>query len=201
MSMRSLGGAYREIFTKAVCARGKESFRQTHSFKPTHEPERILGCWVANHRCMARPTSESVVVDGQYDVNLWYSFSGNSQTEIVKGTICYTEQVPVDSIGGDKFGPDAEVRATVVQEPHCITRTLKQGDESSGAIIQVEVEYEFYSEVVAETKLVVRAVPAGLLLDPGNKKDDAEWDMDSDELVDDFTEDDMGDDDADVNVG
>lgn len=196
--MKNLGGAYREIFVKAVCARGKKSFRQTHSFKPTHEPERILGCWVANHRCMARPSTESVVVDGQYDVNVWYTYSDNSQTEIVKGTICYTEQVPVDSIGGDRFGPEAEVRATVVQEPHCVAKTLKQSEDGTGTVIQIEISKEYYSEVVAETKLVVRAVPASAL-DNDEKKDD-DWDIDVDDMVDDFAEDDIDDEDAELGV-
>lgn len=199
MSDKNYGGAYREIFVKAVCARGKERFRQTHSFKPTHEPERILGCWVANHRCMARPTSESVIVDGQYDVNLWYSFNNNSQTEIVKGTICYTEQVSVESIGGDRIGPDAEVRATVTQEPHCTSRSLKQSEDGTGAVIQITIEKEFYAEVICETKMVVRAVPASVL-DEEEKKDD-DWDIDTDDIVDDFSEEDMDDEETEVNVG
>lgn len=196
--MKNLGGAYREIFVKAVCARGKEGYKQTHSFKPAHEPDRILGCWVANHRCMARPTTESVVVDGQYDVNVWYTWGNNSQTEIVKGTICYTEQLAVESIGGDRFGPESEVRATVIQEPHCTARTLKQGDDGTGTIIQLEIAKEYYAEVIAETKLIVRAVPASQF-DSSDKKDE-DWDIDAEDLVDDFTEDDIDEDDAEVNA-
>lgn len=199
MSSKTFGGAYREIFVKAVCARGRERFRQTHSFKPTHEPERILGCWVANHRCMARPTSESVIVDGQYDVNIWYSFNNNTQTEIVKGTICYTEQVPVESIGGDRIGPNAEVRATVTQEPHSVSRTLKKSEDGNGTVIQIGIEYEFYSEVICETMMVVRALPVSVL--EGDDKKDEDWDIDAEEVVDDFTEDDMDDDETEVNIG
>ena len=43
----------------------------------------FLGCWVINHSYEARKNGKHVEIEGFYDVNTWYSFDGNTKTEVV----------------------------------------------------------------------------------------------------------------------
>src|SRR5690606_15174276 len=64
--------ALREIFVKAVCARGKRGFVRTHRFRTKYHPDDLLGCRVTNHRVAAVLTGGGgVAVQGSYDIHLW----------------------------------------------------------------------------------------------------------------------------------
>ena len=39
----------REIYTKAIVAKGKKLSRNTYNFTLRHLPDDILGCWITNH--------------------------------------------------------------------------------------------------------------------------------------------------------
>ena len=39
----------REIYTKAIVAKGKKLSRNTYNFTLSHLPDDILGCWITNH--------------------------------------------------------------------------------------------------------------------------------------------------------
>jgi spore coat protein E len=40
----------REIYTKAIVAKGKKLSKCTYSFVINDNPNEILGCWITNHR-------------------------------------------------------------------------------------------------------------------------------------------------------
>ena len=74
---------FREIITKAVVGKGRKYTKSTHTCESNNEPTSILGCWVINHSYEARKNGKHVEIEGFYDVNTWYSFDGNTKTEVV----------------------------------------------------------------------------------------------------------------------
>ena len=55
----------------------------------------FLGCWVINHSYEARKNGKHVEIEGFYDVNTWYSFDGNTKTEVVTERVNYTDEVSI----------------------------------------------------------------------------------------------------------
>ena len=86
----------REIVTKAVIGKGKKRFKITSPLNDLRSPaDSILGCWIINHKFGARKCDNSVDVKGVYDINVWYSFADNTQTEVARQTIEYDDHVNV----------------------------------------------------------------------------------------------------------
>ncbi len=164
-------GEYREIITKAVVAKGRKFTQSSHTIVPAHNPTSILGCWIINHKYEAKKVGKTVEIHGSYDINVWYSYSQNTKTEVVTERVSYTDIIKLRYRDDDILG-DNEIVARVLQQPNCTEAVISP----NGNKIIVHVEREFLVEVIGETKVCVAINPQGCHAD-----DDDEWGMDVDD--------------------
>ncbi|MGJ7920978.1 outer spore coat protein CotE [Neobacillus sp. LXY-4] len=175
-------GEYREIITKAVVAKGRKFTQSKHTVCPAHNPSSILGCWIINHKYEAKKVGNTVEIDGTYDINVWYSYSDNTKTEVVTERVSYTDVVKLKHRDPGCLD-DNEVIARVLQQPNCCEAVIS----SSGKKIVVHVEREFLVEVIGETKICVAVSPGKCSHnddDWGTDLDDEFKDLDPDFLKD-----------------
>lgn len=169
---------YREIITKAVVGKGHKFTKCSHTICPPHNPSCILGGWLINHQFEAKKCDHTVEIHGRYDVNVWYSYNGNTKTEVVTETVKYTDVIKLKYRDKNVIGDDQEVIATVLQQPNCLEVTISP----EGNKIIVQVEREFVAEVIGETKVCVAVNPEGCK----DEHDHHQWgdDIDDEELDD-----------------
>lgn len=152
----------REIFVKAVCARGRRTFVRTHRFRTKNHPDDLLGCRVTNHRHSTTLEDGRVTVSGTYDIHLWYSYSdlddgGRMHTAVSVQTIEFEERVPVEYLSGSEaVVAQAQARVTATRHPRAAEVTL-----DADGVVQVTVEDGYAAEVVGETTLWVAAYAGG----------------------------------------
>lgn len=142
---------YREIIASAVCGRGSKYSQTTYTLRPANRPTTIGGCWVMNHSCEAELVGDFVEVHGRCDINVWYSYNGNSETAVAKDTISYVEQIALRDLDTDADRETREVKVRVLQNPNCLDATVT----GNGSEILVRVEKEIGVEVIGKTKLTV----------------------------------------------
>jgi spore coat protein E len=147
----------REIITKAVCGKGRKFQAVSHTVTPPHHPTSILGAWIINHQYESVKSGDGIEVIGSYDINIWYSYSKNSQTDVAKETISYVELVPLSYVDPKHRVSTEEVSAEATQEPNCVEATIS----ANGSSVLIRVEREFAVEMVAETKVCVAVCPGG----------------------------------------
>ncbi|RAK23453.1 spore coat protein E [Anoxybacillus vitaminiphilus] len=167
---------YREIITKAVVAKGRKFTQSTHTVSAQHRPTSILGCWIINHRYDAKKHDRTVEIHGQYDINVWYSYSDNTKTEVVTETVAYTDVVRLKYRDDNIISDDQEVIARVIQQPNCLECTISP----NGNKIVVQVEREFVAEVIGETKVWVTVNPHA----SGDDDHDFDYEVDDEEFED-----------------
>ncbi|WP_026692400.1 outer spore coat protein CotE [Peribacillus kribbensis] len=161
---------YRQIITKAVVAKGRKYTKSNHSISPAHHPTSILGCWLINHKYDAKKVGKKIEITGTFDVNCWYSYNKNTKTEVVTEKIRYTETIKLKYRDPDCLD-DNEIVVKVDQQPNCMEAYISD----CGTKILVDVEKEFYTEVIGETKVTVPVHPDGF------SEDDEDWDSEVDE--------------------
>ena len=160
---------YKEIVTKAVVSKGKKLFTTNHSVEVS-SPSTILGCWVINHNFNGTKSGNNIVIDGSYDVNIWYSYDDDTKTDVVKETNTYHEVV--------------HMRNVDVDGEEIIVRSLKQPNplkvEIDGDTINYVIEKELGIELVGDVKVKIEA----------NEEDD-NWDeiVEEDKEIDNVKED------------
>lgn len=142
---------YREIVANAVCGRGSKYSQTTYTIRPANRPSTIGGCWVMNHTCDAELVGDYVEVRGRCDINVWYSYNGNSETGVAKDTVSYVEQIALRDLDTKSSPEGKEVEVHVLQSPNCLDATVT----GNGSEILVRVEKELGVEVLGQTKLCV----------------------------------------------
>jgi spore coat protein E len=160
-------GAYREIVTKAVLGKGKKYFKNVYTLKTEALPSTVLGCWVINHKFRGYKTGEKIMVDGSFDVNIWYSFDSDSKTAVVSKRIDYSETVTVKTKEETDLSNDVEIIVRTLKQPNC-TRVEIKNDE-----IEYEIEKELGIELVGDTKVKIAV-----------ETEEEPWDVIEDEVTD-----------------
>ncbi len=138
---------YKEIVTKAVISKGKKSFTTTNQVN-VNNPSTILGCWVINHNFQGNKSGNDIVIDGSYDVNIWYSYDNDTKTDVLKEENTYHEVVHMrdrDDITGD------EIIVRSLKQPNCVNVSIE------GNTIHYTIEKELGIELVGDIKVKIEA--------------------------------------------
>ena len=160
---------YKEIVTKAVIGKGKKYFKNKYSVKSEVVPSTILGCWIINHKFKGYVQGDDVVVDGSFDINIWYSYDNDTKTSVITKNIPYKELVTVSQ----KETTDSSTKDIIVRslkQPSCIS--AKEKDNT----IVIDIEKELGVEIVGDTKVKIAI-----------EEDEEPWD----EIPEDVTDDTM----------
>ncbi len=140
---------YKEIVTKAVIAKGKKSFTTKASVNVNNNPSTILGCWIINHNFSGTKSGQQIIVNGSYDVNIWYSYDDDTKTEVVKETNHYSEVINMHSREEESSTEEIIVRS--LKQPNCVKVDI------NGNNIEYVVEKELGIELVDDVKVKVEA--------------------------------------------
>ena len=140
--------AYKEIVTKAIIGKGKKYYKNTYTIETENEPSTVLGCWVINHKFKGTDVGGKIVIDGSFDVNIWYSYNNDTKTTVITKKIKYSEAVMVNQ----KETTDSTTKDIIVRslkQPSCVNA------KEDGKNILIDIEKELGIEIVGDTKVKV----------------------------------------------
>ena len=161
---------YREIVTKAVIGKGKKYFKNKYTISTEIEPSTILGCWIINNKYNGVLKGDDALVNGSFDINIWYSSDNDTKTNVVNKSISYSEDINIKSkIDADL--DNAEIIVKTLKQPECVNAFI------NGNTIEFEIEKELGIEVVGDTKVIILT-----------EDDEEEWQVFDDQLDNDINE-------------
>ena len=135
--------SYKEIVTKAVV--GKAKF----SLTPEEKPDTVLGCWVINHTFEGKNRNGLVMIDGAFDVNVWYSYNNDTRTAVTTKSFRYEDKMNIRLKDGAKLSDASEIIVRSLNQPTVTDVSVDNG------VVALTVEKELGVEVVGNTKLKV----------------------------------------------
>ena len=139
---------YREIISKAVISKGKKTFSQKDKINVSNTPSTILGCWVINHKFNGVKQNDKIVIDGSYDINIWYSYDNDTKTDVVKESHTYSEIVKMREIDTDYDNTNIVVRS--ITDPKCVSVNIDSNT------IDYQVDLELGIELVGDVKVKIQ---------------------------------------------
>lgn len=140
---------YKEIVTKAVIGKGKKTFRDKYELIAGEAVDTILGCWVINHKVFGRSENDEVVIEGNFDVNVWYSYDNNTKTTVEVRNVSYNEKVKVHMLEDNSLTSESEILLTTIKVPTVIDVNVNSN------IITYEIEKEIGIEIIGDTKVKI----------------------------------------------
>ena len=139
---------FKEIVTKAVIGKGKKSFKNTYNMLIENNADTILGCWVINHNFKGSELNGRIIIDGSFDVNIWYSYDNDTKTAVATKNVKYSEKINMNTKEGTSVvGSDIIVRA--LKQPNCINVSIKDD------VVEFDIEKELGIEIVNDTKVKI----------------------------------------------
>lgn len=135
----------REIYTKAIVAKGKKLSKCTYTFTLTHSPNDILGCWITNHHFDAAIKNHIPKVIGTFDVHVWYSYHDEQDSIVEKHRVSYFEDMQVSKKENRDFEINDQVKARCFEKPKCLSASHDQNE------VNIEIEKEMQIEISGET--------------------------------------------------
>jgi spore coat protein E len=139
---------YKEIVTKAVLGKGKKIFSNKKTLAMEIVPSTVLGCWVINHNFKGYKNHDSINIEGNYDINIWYAYDNDTQTNVVKENVSYLETVNVRK-KEDSDLANEEIIVRALKNPTCTKAEIVNGN------IEYTIEKELGIEVIGDTKVKI----------------------------------------------
>lgn len=139
----------REIYTRAIVAKGKKLSKNTYTFTLANCPNDILGCWITNHHYEATIQNKIPKIIGTYDVHIWYSFHDELDSMIEKHQVTYIDDMQVSKKENRDFEPTDQVKGRSLENPKCLSAN------SENEIVTIQIEKEMQIEISGETCIKV----------------------------------------------
>ncbi len=136
--------SYREIVTKAVIGKGKKTSKSDYTIETEESPNTVLGCWIINHSFNGFKKNDTIVVDGSFDINVWYAHNNDSKTSVCTRTFKYEEDMKMD-----KASNTSDVTVRCLRQPTVTSVDIKNG------IVNISIEKEMGVELVGDTKVKI----------------------------------------------
>jgi spore coat protein E len=138
--------AYKEIVTKAVIGKGKKDYSDTYTITPEIEPSTVLGCWIINHNFKGYPEDGKIIIEGSFDVNIWYSYNNDTKTNVINKKINYSDTSSIKAKDKSDITPDTEVIVRSLKQPTVSNVEIKDGN------IVFTIDKELGIEIIGDTK-------------------------------------------------
>lgn len=138
---------YKEIVTKAVIAKGKKSTSNKYTLEPEEIPNTILGCWVINNTFNGTSVGDSIIVNGSFDVNVWYSYDNDSKTAVSTKKYNYSDTMHMKSLNSLDSRPEVLVKS--LKQPTVADVKIDNG------VVNLSIDKELGIEIIGNTKIKV----------------------------------------------
>ena len=138
---------YKEIVTKTVIGKGKKTFQNEYELTSLNNVDNVLGCWVINHHIEGKKEGDYIRINGNYDVNIWYSYDNNTKTDVVSKKTYYEEKVKVRIKDNSALDEDSDIIIRSLKNPTCIDVSNKDN------LIKYTILKELGIEIVGDEKI------------------------------------------------
>lgn len=140
---------FKEIVTKAVIGKGKKTTNLSHLIETEDNINTVLGCWVINHTFNGINNNGKVLINGSYDINVWYSYDNNTKTNVLVKRFTYQDTMNVKIKENSELTSSSDIIVRALNQPSVTDVSV------DGMKINLTVHKEMGVEIVGDTKVRV----------------------------------------------
>lgn len=122
-----------------------------------------------SHKFKGYKSGDKIGVDGSYDVNIWYSYEGDSKTTVVNKKIEYNDLFNLKVKDNSDLSDDTDIIVRTLSQPNCVKVNIDDNNN-----INFDIEKEMGVEIVGEKKIKIAI-----------EEDEEPWDLIEDDIDDD----------------
>ncbi len=107
------------------------------------KPNTILGVWITDQKFKSKKDNEDLEIKGEYIINVWYSYSNDTKTNVVTRKIEYNEIIP------KIFNQTSNYSIKLLGNPSCNKENIEDD------VIIVEIFKQFVIKVIDEIEIKI----------------------------------------------
>lgn len=175
---------YKEIVTKTVIGKAKKKTTNSFDIETENKPDTILGCWVINHEFKGINSDGKVIINGSYDVNVWYSYENDHKTAVSLKKYNYSDTLSIPLKNGFILSSKDEIIVNALKQPTVVDVDIRDGK------VMLKIDKEMGVEIIGDT-IVKVAVEDSFddYVEIFDTPEEKELDINIDELDDNFIKD------------
>ena len=135
---------YKEIVTKAVIGKGKKTKSEEYVITTDEKIDNVI-----NHNFRGSIVNNSIIVNGSYDVNIWYSYNNNTKTNVMIKKFNYEYPMNVSLKENSSLTKDSEIIVRTLSQPSVVDVNI------DGLDIHLTIEKQLGVEVIGDTTVRV----------------------------------------------
>ncbi len=142
--------SFKEIVTKAVIGKAKKTNTSSFTLTPEEMPNTVLGCWVINHSFSGIKGANGLVnINGNFDVNVWYSYDTDKKTAVTTKRFSYTDTMNVPLRNDANMDGASEIIVRCLKQPTVSNVKIEDGN------VLLDIEKEMGVEIVGDAKVKI----------------------------------------------
>jgi hypothetical protein len=101
----------------------------------------IKGVWLINHTFETEIQGGGLVVTGEFEAVVCYSYANESKIDMSPKTIVYQEKIPIHVYDENRMSDDCRVITKVLQHPICVREQI------NGYNVELDCQFELLAEI------------------------------------------------------
>ena len=168
-----------------MIGKAKKTSNNIFSIETEERPDTVLGCWVINNTFNGTNHNGSVLINGAFDVNVWYSYDNDTKTAVSTKRFNYTDKMNVPLKNDTVLDNNSEIIVRSLKQPTVVDVKINNGS------VDMDIETDLGIEIVGNTKI---RVPVEDLDDDYEELLDEELDEEIDKVDENYLETEIVDD-------
>lgn len=141
---------FREIIVKTLIGKGKYDSLEVKTLVLPESSSKTLGCWIINHQCNPEESKKNVVVNGSYDIQLWYATDNDQKTCVYNETVSFFGAVNMSWRKLQTLNDEKYIKVHVIKYPTAIGMSLINENT-----VEIKIESSYIIDVFAEAIVTV----------------------------------------------
>ena len=142
-----MAGKVYEIMTKATLSKGTKKTISKYDYV-VNEIDKILGCWICNHRYQGIIREHQPFIEGSFDLHIWYSHLNESY--LLKQQVHYQDAIDLN-MKDHQLSKNDQIIVESKYLPRCIHATLEN------KTMHIEIEKQMSLKIIGDTTILVES--------------------------------------------
>ncbi|MDD6302484.1 MAG: outer spore coat protein CotE [Bacillales bacterium] len=162
---------YRDIIAKTLVGKGKLNQLIEKKIKLEEFVSKLLGCWVINLSYETKKEKDDVIIEGSFDIQLWYAFENDRKSQVYVEKVDFKETIKMFYRDYRIYDEESFIKVYVNTYPKCSKMEIVDGEVNlviegvyyidcfQDALLQVNCLDEYVEDVSLDEEIVMNVNP------------------------------------------
>lgn len=143
----------REIIAKTLVGKGKLAIQEKQKIVLDELVSKPLGCWIINHKYSTKQDKKNILLEGTYDIQIWYAYDDDKKTNVFYKTIPFSGEFIISWKKVKTIDDETKQKVHVIKYP--TATSMNQINEHE---VEIIIESVYFVDVFQDSILTINTL-------------------------------------------